>query len=38
MLAFIGDHFLVIPVIAVFLFTTTLGSVTIADAMSHRGS
>jgi hypothetical protein len=37
MLAFIGSHFLYIPVIAGFLFAAGLGSVGIADAMSHRG-
>jgi hypothetical protein len=37
MLAFIGNHFLYIPVIAGFVFTATLGSVGMADVWSHRG-
>lgn len=38
MLAFIGSHFLYIPVVAVLFFTVGLGSVSVADAMSQRGS
>jgi hypothetical protein len=37
MLAFIGSHFLYIPVIAGLLFTAGLGSVGVADVWSHRG-
>jgi hypothetical protein len=37
MLGIIGSNFLYIPVIAVLLFTAGLGSVGIADIMSHRG-
>jgi hypothetical protein len=37
MLAFIGSHFLYIPVIGGLLFMAGLGSVGIADAISHRG-